>query len=244
MVTALRPSRPLPLPDPAASRLFLLRAPAFTWLGLRALLATTPGLALVGEAETAAQVLATLPALAPQLLVLPGDLAGCPTAPLVAQLRAQLPALRVLVLLEAATPAAVASLGTIPIDGCLVLADLTPDQLVATVRAILADDLVVEHRAVRAARSLRSPLAPVATLASGLRLSPREAAVVALLAEDLADHTIAARLGLSPSTVRTHIRNASALLGAQTRVGLALAAAAAGLIALPVSAATPVGERP
>jgi hypothetical protein len=77
------PSRPLPLPDPAASRLFLLRPPAFTWLGLRALLATTPGLDLIGEADTAAAALAALPALVPQLLVLPGELAGCPTAPLV-----------------------------------------------------------------------------------------------------------------------------------------------------------------
>jgi PAS domain S-box-containing protein len=49
-------------------------------------------------------------------------------------------------------------------------------------------------------------------------LSPREREVLALLARGLTGEQIAARLVLSPETVRTHIRNAREKLGASTRV--------------------------
>lgn len=50
------------------------------------------------------------------------------------------------------------------------------------------------------------------------RLSPREREVLGLLAEGLTGEAIARRLYLSPETVRTHVRNATAKLGAKTRV--------------------------
>lgn len=49
-------------------------------------------------------------------------------------------------------------------------------------------------------------------------LSPREEEILGLLARGLNGHAIAERLFLSPETVRTHVRNATAKLGAQTRV--------------------------
>lgn len=49
-------------------------------------------------------------------------------------------------------------------------------------------------------------------------LSPREREVLGLLARGLTGEQIAARLVLSPETVRTHIRNAREKLGASTRV--------------------------
>lgn len=56
-------------------------------------------------------------------------------------------------------------------------------------------------------------------------VSPREREVLALLSEGLKNEEIAARLGLSPDTVRAHIRNAMRKLDADTRthaVALAL----------------------
>ncbi|MEA2495128.1 MAG: hypothetical protein QOJ29_3039 [Thermoleophilaceae bacterium] len=47
-------------------------------------------------------------------------------------------------------------------------------------------------------------------------LSPREREVLSLLAEGLAAQQIADRLGVSALTVRTHVRNAKAKLGART----------------------------
>jgi PAS domain S-box-containing protein len=49
-------------------------------------------------------------------------------------------------------------------------------------------------------------------------LSPREREVLGLLARGLTGEQIAARLALSPETVRTHVRNAREKLGASTRV--------------------------
>lgn len=49
-------------------------------------------------------------------------------------------------------------------------------------------------------------------------LSPREREILGLLARGLTGEQIAARLVLSPETIRTHIRNAREKLGASTRV--------------------------
>jgi DNA-binding NarL/FixJ family response regulator len=49
-------------------------------------------------------------------------------------------------------------------------------------------------------------------------LSPREREIIDLLAEGLTGPAIAARLVLSPETIRTHVRNAMTKLGAKTRV--------------------------
>jgi PAS domain S-box-containing protein len=57
-----------------------------------------------------------------------------------------------------------------------------------------------------------------------MALSPRESEMLMLLAEGLSGEEIAERLVLSPSTVRTHIQNAMAKLGAHTR-GQAIATA-------------------
>jgi DNA-binding CsgD family transcriptional regulator len=49
-------------------------------------------------------------------------------------------------------------------------------------------------------------------------LSPREREVLDLLAQGLNGEEVAARLVLSPETVRTHVRNAMEKLEASTRV--------------------------
>jgi DNA-binding NarL/FixJ family response regulator len=51
-----------------------------------------------------------------------------------------------------------------------------------------------------------------------MQLSPREHEILGLLSQGLSGQAIAARLFLSPETVRTHVRNATAKLGARTRV--------------------------
>jgi PAS domain S-box-containing protein len=49
------------------------------------------------------------------------------------------------------------------------------------------------------------------------RLSPRQRDVIELVAEGLTSTQIAERLGVSPETVRTHLRNARLKLGASTK---------------------------
>lgn len=65
---------------------------------------------------------------------------------------------------------------------------------------------------------LAAQLAEDGELARLHSLSDRELEVLQLLADGLSGQAIAERLFLSPETVRTHVRNATAKLGARTRV--------------------------
>jgi DNA-binding CsgD family transcriptional regulator len=64
-------------------------------------------------------------------------------------------------------------------------------------------------------------------------LSPREHQVVELLAAGLTGDEVAGRLGISPATVRVHIRNATGKLGASTRTQAVAIAVARGEVAAP-----------
>ena len=93
--------------------------------------------------------------------------------------------------------------------------------------------------------ALRHAEADAATLASRLDgngsgqtagkglLSPREHQVVELLASGNTGEQVAERLGISPATVRVHVRNATGKLGANTRTQAVAIAVARGEVAAP-----------
>jgi PAS domain S-box-containing protein len=64
-------------------------------------------------------------------------------------------------------------------------------------------------------------------------LSPREHQVVELLASGNTGEEVAVRLGISPATVRVHVRNATGKLGANTRTQAVAIAVARGEVAAP-----------
>lgn len=64
-------------------------------------------------------------------------------------------------------------------------------------------------------------------------LSPREHEVVELLAAGLTGDQVARRLGITPATVRVHIRNATGKLGASTRTQAVALAVARGEVSPP-----------
>lgn len=63
------------------------------------------------------------------------------------------------------------------------------------------------------------------------RLSRRQCEVLTLLADGLTTDLAAERLGLSPETVRTHVKAATARLQARNRTHAVVLAIRAGLIA-------------
>ena len=87
----------------------------------------------------------------------------------------------------------------------------SPEELLAAIRAVAAGESHVDERL----RPLL--LARFTTERIGV-LSPREREVLDLLAQGLNGEEVAARLVLSPETVRTHVRNAMEKLEANTRV--------------------------
>jgi PAS domain S-box-containing protein len=83
----------------------------------------------------------------------------------------------------------------------------------------------------RAQEDLRALAARLGTNgASKGVLSPREHEVVELLAAGLTGDEVADQLGISPATVRVHIRNATGKLGASTRMQAVAIAVARGEI--------------
>jgi PAS domain S-box-containing protein len=72
-----------------------------------------------------------------------------------------------------------------------------------------------------------------ATTAGKGVLSPREHQVVELLASGNTGEEVAERLGISPATVRVHVRNATGKLGASTRTQAVAIAVARGEVAAP-----------
>jgi len=90
-------------------------------------------------------------------------------------------------------------------------------------------DIVRALDSVLAGRSYLDP--GLATLSTRSRkLTPRELDVLSLLAEGLPHEEIGRRLGISSETVRTHLRKASARLGASTRTHAVATALRLGLI--------------
>ncbi|SCE00151.1 response regulator transcription factor [Streptomyces sp. DvalAA-19] len=111
-----------------------------------------------------------------------------------------------------------------------ILKDSGPRLLAEAVRAAAAgDSLVSPSITVRLLRRLRTAgsvpgtaAAPGAAARPGApQLSPREREVVVLLAEGLTNAEIATALSITVGTVKTHLTNVQAKLGARNRVEIA-----------------------
>jgi DNA-binding NarL/FixJ family response regulator len=93
----------------------------------------------------------------------------------------------------------------------IVLKSSPVDRLVDALRTVAAGGFSVDP-------GLAPLLVNRAETAAVSALSPREREIFGMLAEGLTGQAIAERLFLSPETVRTHVRNGTAKLGAKTRV--------------------------
>jgi PAS domain S-box-containing protein len=100
-------------------------------------------------------------------------------------------------------------------------------------------DVTAQRHAEADAATLASRLGANATRDANGRtpgkgvLSPREHQVVELLAGGNTGEEVAEQLGISPATVRVHVRNATGKLGASTRTQAVAIAVARGEVAAP-----------
>src|SRR5512136_2021911 len=79
------------------------------------------------------------------------------------------------------------------------------------------------------------------TLQDGNGLSEREVEILRLVATGVGNKEIAQKLSISPNTVKVHLRNIFAKIGAASRTEAAMYAARAGLVVLPPSTAQDMG---
>lgn len=117
-------------------------------------------------------------------------------------------------------------------EGILVQSALQAGAIGYLLKDVSADELVQAIRAAHAGRSTLSPEAAQSLVlvtsqppAPGLDLTERERGVLTLMIEGLNNTQIAAKLSISPSTVKSHVSNILAKLGVASRteaVSLAL----------------------
>jgi DNA-binding NarL/FixJ family response regulator len=108
--------------------------------------------------------------------------------------------------------------------------DVEPDVLRDAVRTVAAGHALLTPSVTRRVVDAFAAASPIAVDPARLEvLSEREREVLRLVAEGLSNHEVAARLHLSPLTVKTHVSRCLQKLGARDRAQLVVAAYQGGL---------------
>jgi DNA-binding NarL/FixJ family response regulator len=181
--------------------------------GLRSLLEREDDLQVVGEASSVGEALAVVERARPAIVLL--DMKLSPASDndglgLCAQLTKRYPGLSVLVLSTFVDDALVVS--AIRHGACgYVVKDVDTVELVRAIRLVARNGSAFDSRSAAAmARSIHAPQAPAP-------LTARELNVLRLVANGLSNRGIGARLHLSETTVKFHVRNIMRKLDATSR---------------------------
>lgn len=223
-----------PATETVRPRVLILAADLLTRAGLASILTALPDLDVVGQAPLDQGLEAAIQAFRPDVLLCDftyanehslahleafldagGDVAGA-TPP-------------VLALLADVDQAAFAWQSGIR---AMLLRNALPATLAAALRATAAG-LVVQDPRLGAPTQLRreTDVAPASTIGDET-LTPREQEVLQLIAQGLANKTIARTLQISEHTVKFHVNAILAKLGAQSRTDAVVRASRAGLVLL------------
>lgn len=189
--------------------------------GLVALLATRPGVHVVGEAGDAAGALAVVGRERPDVVLMDLRLGADNGVEVTRELIRRDAGVRVLILTTYDTDADIVAAIEAGAVGYL-LKDASPEALGAAVESAARGEAVFAPAvAGRLARRVLNP---------PTELTGREREVVELLAQGLANRQIAKRLFLSEATVKTHLVHAYEKLGVDNRTAAVAAARAAGIL--------------
>jgi NarL family two-component system response regulator LiaR len=198
---------------------------AIVRMGLRALIATEPGLEVVGEAVDGTDAVRKARSLRPDVIVLDLVMPRKDGIQAAAEITQEDPGARILVLTSFVEEEKLVPAFKAGAAGYL-LKDSAPQDLLRAIRDVAhgAASLPpqIAHTLIR---ELRRP----ADRPAAVPLTQREGQVLRLVAQGLSNDEIAATMHLSERTVRTHISNILAKLHLANRTQLALYALHAGL---------------
>lgn len=198
--------------------------------GLRALLATEPGMALAGEAADGEQAVAQARALQPDVILLDLVMPRQDGLSAIAALVAENPAARILVLTSFAEDDKVFPAIKTGALGYL-LKDSTPAELLQAIRSVHRGEASLHPTIAR--KLIRELSAPPPGLPPAIEpLTEREVDVLRLVAQGLSNDDIATRLVVSERTVRTHVSHILEKLHLANRTQAALYALRQGLARL------------
>ena len=197
------PSRPI--------RVMLVDDHTMVRRGLAAFLKVFDDLQLAGEAESGTAAIQLCGELLPDVVLMDMVMPDMDGATATRAIRQQFPQVQVIALTSFK-------------EGDLVKNALQAGAIGYLLKDLSADELAQAIRAAHAGRATLSPEAAQALIETanqppepGLALTEREREVLALMVEGLNNTQIAARLTVSPSTIKSHVSNILAKLGVASR---------------------------
>jgi two-component system, NarL family, nitrate/nitrite response regulator NarL len=181
---------------------------------------TAPDVAVVAEASTAEEAMATALATRPDVLLLDIDLPGASGLDLLADLAPRLPDTRVVMLTVSTAQRDATAAMRLGAAGYLTK-DLDADALLRSVRAAANGELAMPRRMAAAAMRELAEAArrnPTERRNGAIgSLTEREEGILRRLAEGLTDREIGEALSISTRTVETHVANILRKLDARNR---------------------------
>ena len=191
--------------------------------GLIAILGYEPDITVVGDAADGEEAVRLILERQPDVVLLDLRLPKLSGIEVMRQVRAQAPRVRFLVLTTYDTDEYIGPALAAGAQGYL-LKDALPDELARGVRAVMRGGASLEPEV--AARLIER----MAEGERGDELSGRELEVLRLLVAGASNKAVAAQLGLSENTVKTHISRIFAKLGVQSRAEAVAVALQRGLV--------------
>ena len=212
--------------EPTAARapikVFLLDDHEVVRRGVASLLNTEPGIEVIGEASTAQQALARIPALRPDVAVLDVRLPDGNGVAVCREIRSQMPEVACLMLTSFADDDALFDAVMAGAAG-FVLKQIHGTDLVGAVRTVASGQSLLDPRSTaRMMARLRDQASRKDPLAA---LSDQERRILELIGEGLTNRQIGERMYLAEKTVKNYVSNLLAKLDMQRRTQAAALAA-------------------
>jgi two-component system, NarL family, response regulator DevR len=202
-------------------RVFLLDDHEVVRRGVADVLGSDPGIRVVGEAKNAAEALARVPALRPDVAVLDVRLPDGDGVSVCRELRSRLPELKVLMLTSYSDDEALFDAIMAGASGYL-LKQILGQDLVSAVRTVAGGGSLLDATATTAVLArMRRAAEPAGPLA---KLSDQERSVLLLIGEGLTNRQIGERMFLAEKTVKNYVSHLLAKLGLERRTQAAILA--------------------
>jgi DNA-binding NarL/FixJ family response regulator len=204
----------------APIRVFLLDDHEIVRRGVRELLEAEPDIEVVGEASSAAEALARVPATKPDVAVLDVRLPDGNGVAVCRELRSNMPELACLMLTSFADDEALFDAIMAGAAG-YVLKQIRGNDLVGAVRTVAAGGSLLDPKAAAAVMErMRAP--KTADPLAGL--TEQERRILDLIGEGLTNRQIGERMFLAEKTVKNYVSNLLSKLGLQRRTQVAVLA--------------------
>jgi two-component system response regulator DevR len=201
-------------------RVFLLDDHEIVRRGVRELLEAESDIEVVGEASTAAEALARVPATKPDVAVLDVRLPDGNGVAVCRELRSDMPQLACLMLTSFADDEALFDAIMAGAAG-YVLKQIRGNDLVGAVRTVAAGGSLLDPKAAAAVMERMRTPKPADPLAA---LTDQERRILDLIGEGLTNRQIGERMFLAEKTVKNYVSNLLSKLGLQRRTQVAVLA--------------------